>query len=127
MTIVVDKHGGRNAYAPLLQSALPHCWFRCERESSAVSQYHTTINAAPACFRFIPKADQESFPVALASMLAKYLRERFMLQFNRYWHQQVPGIRPTAGYPVDARRFYAEIRPALEKLKLADEVVWRKR
>jgi ribonuclease HII len=127
INVVVDKQGGRNAYAPLLQSALPDCWIHCQRESAEASEYSTTMNDAPVRFRFIPRADQESFSVALASMLAKYLRERFMGQFNRYWQKHVPGVKPTAGYPLDAKRFYAEIRPAMAKLNVSEEMVWRKR
>ncbi len=52
-------------------------------------------------------------PVALASMLAKYVRELCMGQFNRYWGHLVPGLQPTAGYYVDAQRFLGEIRPHL--------------
>ena len=32
-----------------------------------------------------------------------------MRQFNRFWAKHVPGIAPTAVYPVDAKRFFAEI------------------
>jgi hypothetical protein len=63
----------------------------------------------------------------MASMLCKYLRELCMLQFNRFWARHVPGIRPTAGYPGDAKRFFDEIRPAMAKLGLAEDQVWRKR
>ena len=55
--------------------------------------------------------------VALASMLCKYLREVCMRQFNRFWEKHVPGIEPTAGYPVDAKRFYEAIQAAMERSK----------
>ena len=60
-------------------------------------------------------------------MLCKYLREVCMRQFNRFWAAHVPGIRPTAGYPGDAKRFFEEIRPTMAKLGLTDDQVWRKR
>ena len=65
--------------------------------------------------------------LALASMLAKYLREVFMRQFNRFWLGHVPGLKPTAGYPGDARRFYDQIRDAMAELGLSEDQVWRKR
>ena len=65
--------------------------------------------------------------VALASMLCKYLRELCMRQFNRFWEKHVPGLEPTAGYPVDAKRYYEAIQPAMEKLGLVEDQVWRKR
>ena len=43
-------------------------------------------------------------------------RELFMEMFNRYWLQQIPNLRPTAGYYADGRRFLAEISPACKRL-----------
>ena len=50
-----------------------------------------------------------------------------MKVFNRYWQRQVPGIKPTAGYPLDARRFRKEIKVAQRELEIADRVLWRER
>jgi hypothetical protein len=60
-------------------------------------------------------------------MASKYLRELLMLEFNRFWCGQVPGLKPTAGYPGDSSRFFAAIQPALERLGLPEEAVWRRR
>ena len=65
--------------------------------------------------------------MALASMVSKYLREVLMLEFNRFWQTQVPGLKPTAGYPSDAGRFFKAIRPALQRLGITETAVWRKR
>jgi ribonuclease HII len=65
--------------------------------------------------------------VGLASMLAKWMRERLMKQFNSYWAEQVPGIEPTAGYPGDAPRFYELIKDKVAALGLSKEKVWRSR
>ena len=68
----------------------------------------------------------ESFlPVALASMTAKYLRELAMAAFNSFWQQQVPGLKPTAGYPQDARRFAASIDEARQQLAIDNDLLWR--
>ena len=122
-----DKHGGRNYYAAMVQQAFPGGWVVCERESAAESRYRVENLGREVSVVFRPRADAESVAVALASMLAKYLREVLMRQFNRFWAGHVPGLRPTAGYPGDARRFYAEIRDAMAKLGLTDDQVWRKR
>ena len=50
-----------------------------------------------------------------------------MRQFNRFWLRHVDGLRPTAGYPGDARRFYNAIRPTMRKLKMKESQVWRKK
>ncbi len=122
-----DKQGGRNFYAGILQEAFPDGWVVAERESAEESRYRIEGLPRAVTITFRPRADGDSVSVALASMLCKYLREVCMRQFNRFWAGHVPGLRPTAGYPVDAKRFYAEIRPAMEKLGLTADQVWRKK
>jgi len=122
-----DKQGGRNYYAALVQEAFPEGWVVAERESAEESRYRVENLPREIKITFRPRAEGASAAVALASMLCKYLREVCMKQFNRYWATHVPGIRPTAGYPLDAKRFYAEIRPVMEKLGLAPDQVWRKK
>jgi len=65
--------------------------------------------------------------VALASMVSKYVRELLMREFNAFWQQHVPGLKPTAGYPGDAARFFAAIRPAAVQLGIPEDVLWRRR
>ena len=55
------------------------------------------------------------------------LKPDTMKVFNRYWQRKVPGIKPTAGYPLDARRFRKEIRKAQKELDISDHVLWRER
>ena len=50
-----------------------------------------------------------------------------MRQFNRHWRTHLPEIKPTAGYPVDGARFYAEIAPLLAGLNLPEDAVRRSR
>lgn len=123
--VFCDKQGGRNQYAPMLQAAFPEGWVITERESAAESRYRITGLDRDWCIVITPRADASGVAVAVASMLAKYLREVCMLQMNRFWRQHLPQIQPTAGYPVDARRFLAEIRPLLVTLNLAEEAIWR--
>jgi hypothetical protein len=123
----VDKHGGRNTYAPLLQNAIPDGLVMAQQEGMSRSVYRVLGAPQPTRFTFQPRADSEHFCVALASMVSKYLREVLMLEFNRFWQQHVPGLKPTAGYPGDAARFFEAIRPALGPLGLAEETVWRRK
>jgi hypothetical protein len=127
VTVVVDKQGGRNFYAPLLQTAFPDWWVNVECESADLSEYRLTLGEQEYHFQFRPRAEQHALSVALASMLAKYLRERFMRQFNRFWTARVPGLAPTAGYPGDAKRFFDAIRGAMAELGIPADAVWRKR
>ena len=125
--VVCDKLGGRNAYGPLLQGAFPSGRVVAEHESADEGRYRIEGLSRDVRVAFRPRADGESIAVALASMTAKYLREVSMRQFNRHWQTHLPALKPTAGYPVDGARFYAEIAPLLAGLNLADADVRRSR
>jgi ribonuclease HII len=121
----VDKHGGRNCYAAILQDAIPEGFVVVQEEGMERSAYSVLGLKRDVRLVFEPRADSRYFCVALASMVSKYLRELLMLEFNRFWQQHVPGLKPTAGYPGDSHRFFKAIRPAMERLKLAEQTVWR--
>jgi ribonuclease HII len=124
--IQCDKHGGRNRYAALLQHVFPDHLVQVLEESRNCSRYRWGGKPRQFEVRFVVKG--ESFlPVALASMVSKYLRELAMNALNAYWCQRVPGLRPTAGYPGDARRFLAEIADCRRQLGIVDNVLWRSR
>ncbi len=127
VSFTVDKHGGRNAYSAQIYSALPDGIVWAEQEGMARSRYRVEGLRREVRLTFQPRADQEQFPVALASMVSKYLRETLMREFNRFWQEQVPGLKPTAGYPLDAGRFLDAIRPAVQKLGLEEALVWRQK
>jgi hypothetical protein len=124
--ICCDKHGGRNHYGPLLQAAFPELLVEVRRESRAISIYRWGTVPRRVEIRFA--VGGESFlPAALASMAAKYLRELAMKAFNAYWQQRIAGLRPTAGYPLDARRFLDEIDVCCRQCGIARDTLWRTR
>jgi hypothetical protein len=127
ITIVIDKQGGRNFYAPWFSAAIPDAWIAPVRESAAVSEYQVLGLARDVRLLIYPRAESEALPVALASMLSKYLREVCMRQFNRFWIGHVPGLKPTSGYHTDSRQYYRAIRPAMRNLGLKPSAVWRKK
>lgn len=118
-----DKHGGRNQYGALLQEHFPEGWIEVRGEARAASHYRQGERLS---FTFRTKGEAE-LPVALASMTAKLLRELSMKAFNAYWATHVPGIKPTAGYPLDAKRFKAAIAAKQFELGIDDHVLWRSR
>ncbi len=63
----------------------------------------------------MPRADAGDGLVALASIVSKTVRELWMDIFNAYWQARVPGLRPTAGYHVDAIRFRRDIEAAARR------------
>lgn len=121
--VFCDRQGGRKNYMPVLFDAMPDAWFTETLSSNARCSYCTHA-LAPVEIHFSVGGDAFP-PTALASMLAKYLRERLMQAFNQYWQQQVPRLKPTAGYPRDAKRFRAAIEPVAEKLSFSPERWWR--
>jgi ribonuclease HII len=123
----IDKHGGRNNYAAMLQDAVPDGFVMAGEESAECSSYRIVGLPRDVHITIRPRADTSHFCVALASMVSKYLREALMHEFNGFWQQHVEGLKPTAGYPKDSRRFYKAIRPAIKRLGLAEQAIWRRR
>jgi hypothetical protein len=120
--VVCDKHGGRNRYDDIISRAFDdRLVFRLE-ESRPMSRYK--LGLLEFCFR--TKAE-EVLPVALASMVAKYVRETVMIQFNRFWQHHQPQLKPTKGYPVDALRFWNDIAETAASLKITRSDIWRTR
>jgi ribonuclease HII len=123
----VDKHGGRNNYSAMLQHAFPDGMVLAREETLSRSVYRVTGLRRQVQLTIQPRADSEHFCVALASMVSKYVRELLMREFNDFWQAQVPGLKPTAGYPGDAARFYDEIRPVASRLGIPETTLWRRK
>ncbi len=124
ISIVCDKHGGRNRYLRLLTEHFPDRLIEVcgEGRRQSVYRFGPPQRRVQFCFRM--KAEG-CLPAALASMASKYLRELAMRALNAFWCERLAGLRPTAGYPQDAKRFKAEIAPALAELQIEDRVLWR--
>jgi ribonuclease HII len=122
--VVCDKHGGRTFYAALLQHHFPEHWIEPIHERRDDSRYEWGQPESRVAVAF--RMNGERFlPTALASMTAKYLRELSMRAFNEFWCARLPGLQPTAGYPVDARRFKQQIEPLQQSLAIDDHILWR--
>lgn len=120
--VVCDKHGGRNRYDELLHDMLDgEMVFRVEE-----GRERSIYRVGSSEIRFQTRAEVH-FPVAVASMVSKYVRELAMVMFNQFWQGHLPNLRPTKGYPSDARRFYTDISRKQAELGIADEMLWRQR
>jgi hypothetical protein len=126
ISIVCDKHGGRNRYHGLLSEHFPDHFIEIRGESRARSVYRFGPEERRVEIRFQTKGESH-LPTALASMASKYLRELAMRALNDFWCRRVEGLRPTAGYPQDAKRFKAEIAAVQAELGIDDRVLWRAR
>lgn len=118
-----DKHGGRNRYAPSIGEMIdPRV--TVEQESRACSRY--SFGDGNSTIQFSAKGESW-LPIALASMCAKYVREVYMIRWNQFWQIHLPDLKPTKGYPVDARRFKKDIEKVQHQIGIADEDIWRYR
>jgi len=124
ITVVCDKHGGRNRYAGLLAEHFPDALMEIYDEGARRSVYRFGPARRRVEIRFERKAETH-LPVALASMASKYFRELAMKSLNRFWCERVPGLKPTAGYPQDAKRFKEDIAAVQDELEIKDRILWR--
>ena len=77
--------------------------------------------------RLEPRADQNDGLVALASIVSKTIRELWMDVFNDYWCGRVPGLKRTAGYHTDAKRFRVDIEGAAAAEACDPAIWWREK
>ena len=121
-----DKHGGRHFYAEPLRAAFPAAEVIPGLEGPDLSSYRLVGPGwAPLTIELVPRADGDDGLVALASIVSKALREHWMDAFNKHWVDQILGLKPTAGYPVDALRFRRAIEPLCLARGLDPSVWWR--
>ncbi len=123
----VDRLGGRQDYRAALLSAFSERHLHVQEVAAECSRYRLASERNDWLIDFSVNADQRHWPVALASMVAKYVRELFMERFNAFWGALLPELRPTAGYYQDAQRFLADIRPVLRRAGLRPEQFVRQR
>lgn len=114
--IHADRLGGRRRYHEHLGRVAGVEWAWILDEGPRRSSYRLETAGAPVEIRFSVDGDAGQLPVALASMISKYLRELHMELLNRFWCGHVPGLEPTAGYFTDGSRFLAEIEPVRRRL-----------
>ncbi len=120
-----DKHGGRHFYADLLARAFPDATVARGPEGPDLSHYDLTGPGSRLSLDLVPRADADDGLVALASVASKAVREHWMAAFNAYWQARRPGLRPTAGYPVDAARFRLAIEADCLAMGLDAPSWWR--
>ena len=126
-SVTGDKHGGRHYYLEPLSRSFSDVWIDRGPEGPGSSRYTIRDSVRRLELNLIPKADRNDGLVALASIISKTVRELWMDGFNRYWRDRVSGLRPTAGYPVDAQRFRQAIEEAASAAGCDPAIWWRVR
>ncbi len=121
--VVVDRQGGRAAYAGVLNRAFPDALVNTLGESPTRSAYELRgigeAEGRAMRVTFQTEAEEAHFPVALASMTAKLVRELAMHRFNRAWCARVSELKPTAGYALDGERWLNDVRAHVSAQELA--------
>jgi len=127
LVIFCDRQGGREHYGSLLRLMFEEWSLEIVLETESRSEYWLTRNGHGVRLIFCEKAEAQCLPVAVASMLSKYLREALMGRFNAYWASMLPGLTPTAGYHGDGGRFLIDIESKRRELGIADADLIRSR
>jgi len=113
MKIVIDRHGGREHYASLLERSFPGRRVRIVRETPVTSEYDLDESCRLV---FTERGEEKAFPTAAASCMAKYVRELLVDRINVFFRARLPAVRPTAGYYKDGRRFLEDVREVAREL-----------
>lgn len=127
LVIFCDRQGGRAHYGHLLRLMFEDWSLEILREEDGRSDYRLTKGGHAVWITFCEKAEAQCLPVAMASMVSKYLREALMSRFNRYWQSLLPDLKPTAGYYGDGERFLQDIDAKRKELGVADHELIRSR
>jgi len=106
--IYCDRLGGRKFYGNAIKT-LAYQEVTDIIESSKLSKYKLNIDRKELSIQFEVGADDKYLPVALASMMAKYVREKVMQHMNDYFIKLQPGLKPTAGYWTDGWRWLKDV------------------
>lgn len=123
--VIVDRQGGRRNYKELLEEVFFPSESSTLFEEPLKSGYRITHGVRKMDVLVQVESEHRHFPVALASMTAKYLRELLMTRFQTFWSAHAPEIKPTFGYFGDGRRFLKEIRPLIDDLNIDPESLIR--
>ena len=126
--LVADRCGGRMRYHQVLADAMPDRRIRTLAESRGMSRYELTRTRPPrpgaggksesrsetSWLTFAERAEDRAFPAALASCVAKYVRELSVQRLNAWFQTRVPELRRTAGYYTDGLRFLSDVSEIVE-------------
>jgi len=103
--IACDRLGGRKRYSDLLQAAWPAHPVGIVEETAPACRYRCRATDVA----FLVGGETAEPLVAAASCIAKYARELHMLLLNRHWSGRFAWLKPTAGYPEDAKRWLHQL------------------
>ena len=110
LQVIIDRQGGRVHYRKTLQRSFEGMELKILKESPTASSYQLQADGKQMRLHFVVGADNKFFPVSLASMASKYLRELLVYNINRYFADHCAHLKPTAGYWKDGLRFINDLK-----------------
>jgi hypothetical protein len=113
--VTLDREGGRLDYGAWLADVFPFHEIVEEPAPRGSARYRMAQGGREVRFAFVTRGDVEHLEVGLASMAAKLTRELFLGRFNAWFGARQAGLKPTAGYVEDGRRWLADAAPVLER------------
>jgi ribonuclease HII len=116
--ILVDRQGGRVHYREHLLRSFPEMELRIIQETEPRSAYVLRGRSRAVHVSFEVGADERHFPVSLASMVSKYVRELLVECMNRYFAGMSSDLKPTAGYWTDGLRFLDDLAKCVPTLQI---------
>lgn len=134
--LVCDRLGGRASYGEMLARLMRGIEaggvVRVLGQSERRSEYSIEGSRGSMRVAFEVESEAANMPVALASMIAKLVRELAMMRFNRYWGERFVRergaeceLKPTAGYRNDGWRWLKDVAGLVngeERRKLVREL-----
>lgn len=127
LRIMVDKLGATSHYAPGLMRAFEDRRLKVIAEDPDHSAYEMVTGPSSWQVSFTRRGDSKYMPVAMASLISKYVREILMGCFNAYWARHVADLKPTAGYYQDGLRFLSDIKDQARRLNVGSNILVRQR
>ena len=125
--VIVDRQGARKHYARLLERDFPGHRVQRLQENNLRSDYWVEGPFGSMEVSFQVSAESQSLPTALASCFAKYARELCMHGFNQFFGARQEGLKATAGYVTDGRRWMQEAQATIDRSDLAERSLVRER
>lgn len=119
--VFCDRQGGRSNYGSQLRLLFEDWSLEILREQDGRSDYALHRAGQTVFVTWSEKAEAKCLPVAVASMIAKYLRESLMERFNAWWKTHAPQVEPTAGYYTDGMRWLEQTAELRRQLGVKDE------
>ena len=124
---LIDKQGGRDFYGNALSQFFFGSRVTPGIEGNDLSRYSVEHDGCRFDASFCVRGDAQHLPIALASMLSKYIRELFMILFNRYWQSVDSSIPRTSGYRTDGWRFVRALEASQQEPLVARHLLIRQK